>query len=120
MARFALIPHVPVIARWARNAKVRADLASLSSRAVIDLGLDLDAVRAEAARPFWRPLTAHLAAPNGDDPALTPSVDPRYAEVLAAAEQAPTRRANDDRADGPSSAAVSGTSRSVHTLRLAS
>lgn len=41
------------VGAWISVARERARLACLSDEALHDLGLDADAARAEAARPFW-------------------------------------------------------------------
>lgn len=42
----------PVV-EWIAVARQRARLAALSEDALADLGIDPEAARAEAARPFW-------------------------------------------------------------------
>ena len=39
---------------WQERATFRRRLAALTSRELADMGLDRGAVRAEAAKPFWR------------------------------------------------------------------
>lgn len=44
--------HLPLGA-WISVARERARLGALSDEALADLGIDPEAARAEAARPFW-------------------------------------------------------------------
>jgi uncharacterized protein YjiS (DUF1127 family) len=39
---------------WAQRARDRRDLAELDERQRRDMGLDLDAIRRETNKPFWR------------------------------------------------------------------
>lgn len=43
-----------VVDAWAQRARDRCDLAELDERQRRDMGLDLEAIRREASKPFWR------------------------------------------------------------------
>jgi uncharacterized protein YjiS (DUF1127 family) len=43
-----------VVDAWAQRARDRRDLAELDERQRRDMGLDLEAIRREASKPFWR------------------------------------------------------------------
>lgn len=42
---------------WRCRARTRCELAALDERTLQDIGLNPARVRAEAAKPFWRPLS---------------------------------------------------------------
>ena len=50
----SLPPVVAVPLRWLRRLRHRHELAGLSEAQLRDVGLDLDLVRRESAKPFWR------------------------------------------------------------------
>jgi len=53
-----IVPILAMVRVWSRRLKRRrflTELEALGERTMRDLGFDPDSVRAEAAKPFWRP-----------------------------------------------------------------